>query len=190
MPDSIKVLGSGVPGAVNVKTWYDSTNEQHVPSYITWEHSLIHEGKVFYCSHLLGSGSELANGASLDILVQAASGMHIVFDVASGGNAEVYFFRSPIFSAAGTAMSCANKNEYSSNTTSATITHTPTITDDGTQLSSHFLPGGTRGSSTGGQNGTYNREIILKDGLAYMSRLTNTSGVSQPVSFSMEWYEL
>lgn len=152
-------------------------------------HENVHLGKAYYCSVLWGDGAEIADNGTADVLLQIDAGTHVIYDVACGGNAEVYLYRNPTYSAAGTAISVFNKNEYSANTTANTITHTPTITGTGTALPSRLLPGGNKTAGSGGEDGSFNREIILMAGNDYLLRVKNISGAIQPVSVSFEWYE-
>lgn len=188
MADNIGVRPSTTTGSVNVATWEDSSNI-HWPAYMTAEHKRIHDGQTFYSSVLWGDGNEIADNANADVLIQAGAGMHIVYDIAAGGNCEVYLYRSPTNSDVGSAVGAFNKNEYSSNTSSSTITHTPTITGTGTALPAKFLPGGVKTAGSGGEDGSFSREIILKGGLDYLIRVKNISGAIQPVSVALEWYE-
>lgn len=187
---SINVTPGRGPGKLPVYTWQEPTSRQEVPGYLTWEHARIHDGYSYDASFLKGKLNELADGADLNILIQAVTGMHFIFEVACGGNAEIYFFNEPTWSDQGTTITAFNKNDYSTNTTTNIITHTPTLDTDGTQRMSKLLPGGNKTAGSGGSDGSYSREIDLKAGNNYMIRVTNISGAIQPTSVAVEWYEL
>lgn len=186
---SINVKPNTHDTSVPVKTWYDTINGWHVPVYITWEHARIHEGKSWNASVLWGDGNEVADNASVYMLAQVGSAAHAIYDVASGGNCEVHLYQNPTFSDQGTLISSFNKNPNSTETTGMVLSHTPTFSDKGTQLPSRLLPGGVKAAGSGGQDGSFNREIILKGGDTYMMEVKNFSGAIQPVSIAVEWYE-
>lgn len=132
----------------------------------------------------------MASGASVFMVAQVGEVAHAIYDVAAGGNCEVHLYLNPTFSDIGTTINSFNKNPYSTETTGMILTHTPTITDYGTSLPSRFLPGGVKTAGSGGEDGSFNREIILKGGDTYMMEVKNFSGAIQPVSIAIEWYEL
>lgn len=106
-------------------------------------HQHIHEGIAFIAGHNAAHGSELANDASQDILVQVgASDMHLIRDVGFGGSCEVFVLEGVTFTGAGTALTVFNKDRGSSVTSLATVTHTPAGVSGGTALPTKLLPGG------------------------------------------------
>lgn len=188
MANNVSVKPNTSTGSVPVAT-YEDQDGVHWPLYMPSEHGMIHKGKMFYAGVIWGSGNEIANGASAQILIQVSSGMHMVYDISCGGHAEVHIFRNPTFGPQGTTVNIFNKNEYYSTASTATITHTPTVSVDGTELPPKILPGGVKTAGSGGQDGSFSRELILKGGNDYLMRVTNISGAIQIVGIAMEWYE-
>ena len=153
-------------------------------------HNNVHKGKFYTACNIFNS---VANTSSAEVLIQVGSNkkLHFVKNCAAGGDAEVFLFEGTTFSAAGTSITAYNLNRSSSSTTDATITHTPTLTADGTQINCGFIPGGGifgAGGSNGGpiRSGT---EIVLDVNTDYLIRLTNTSGGAQDMSIEVGYYE-
>lgn len=153
---------------------------------ILTEHARIHEGKAFSAGLY---NAALGNNASIEILIQPVNAMHMIFGASAGGDCEVHRFEGTTFSAAGGALTAFNKNRFSLIESGATITSAPTLTVDGTELPPGFIPGGFGGNATGGQDGGYEREMILNSTEVYLFRLTNISGISAPANSIIEWYE-
>jgi len=162
-------------------------------SVVPHEHYRIHNGQAYFTGALWGEINSpvnpVADNAAVEILVQAKTGMHSIFDISASGDCEIQRFKSVTFSDAGDVMASFNKNEYSTNTTSSIISCAPTVSDYGTELPPIFLPGGTGGNAGGGQDGGYSRELVMKTGVDYLVRITNRKGQSSSISFNMEWYE-
>lgn len=156
---------------------------------VTNGHYQIHAGNAYMVGYVWNEGAEIADDATAQVLIQPSAGMHLIFGVASGGDAEIRFYKGTTFSAAGTALSTFNKNEFSSNTSGATITHTPTVTDAGTSFPPQFIFGGTGGNAFGVSDGSYDSEIVLSPTTDYLVSVTNRSGVAQVIAISLEWYE-
>ena len=90
---------------------------------------------------------------------------------------------------AGDTLTAHNRNRFSSNVSSIVVTSSPTLgTDDGTQLATAVIPGGTGGNATGGISGSF-EEWILKTNESYLFRLTNISGNTKAVMLQLDWYE-
>lgn len=153
---------------------------------ILTEHARIHEGKAFMAGIL---DDAVADAASLEILIQAVNAMHVIFNVSASGDCEVHRFEGTTFSATGGALTAFNKNRFSAIESGGTITSAPTLTADGTELPPGFIPGGSGGNSLGGQDGGYEREIILASSTDYLFRMTNISGLAAIINGSIEWYE-
>jgi hypothetical protein len=71
-------------------------------------------------------------------------------------------------------------------------THTPTISDLGTQIDYALMPTlSAVGSNVGGVTGPdIGEEWVLKPSTKYLLRLTNNSGGAVDVGFHLFWYEL
>jgi hypothetical protein len=150
-------------------------------------HEWIHKGLMF-SSHYYDNA--VADDGVIELLIQVPAGQsaHLRVHCSAGGDAEMRLFEAPTFSSAGTALAEINRNRVSSKTAQVTVTHTPTTSDDGTEIEFEFIPGGGAILSGGGDNSFFN-EIILAPGEDYLVRLTNVSGGSSPLSIGLHWYE-
>lgn len=157
---------------------------------IQTEHAHLHNGEMYEASILLSEAGAIADNANADMLIQLTTPAHTIIGAACGGDAEVFVYENPTFSAAGTALTAYNKNRISSNTSSAVVTHTPTITVVGTKLFERFMPGGKAAVAQGISDGSYGHERILKGGNDYLIRVTNRAGTAQAISINLEFYEL
>ena len=174
----------------------DSTNEDGViiedisraQATIQTEHMRIHNGEMFAAGHLWTEGAAIADNANAELLIQLSDAAHFIMNVAAGGDAEIHFFENPTFSAAGTAVTAHNKNGYSSSTSTATITHGPTITGDGISLGSSLMPGGAGGNAQGGTDSGFAHEWILKTGNDYLVRVINRAGITKAISINISFY--
>ena len=154
---------------------------------IETEHARVHEGKAFIAGGLFLA---VANNGVVEILLQGGgNSAHAVMQVAAGGNCEIHTFEDTTFSVAGGAITNFNKNRYSSVASLWTLTDTPTITADGTELPEAFLAGGSGGNANGGTSGGFAREIILNGGKNYLVRIKNVAGIAITISANLEWYE-
>lgn len=151
-------------------------------------HRMIHRGLLFETSHV---DESVADNGVVEILITTAAGQsaHMRFTAAAGGDARVALFENPTVSDAGTGISEVNRNRNSSNTADTAVTHTPTTSDDGTQLMDHLLPGGSGFFATGGGAESSFEEYILKASEQYLFRVTNISGAAQPVGVALTFYE-
>jgi hypothetical protein len=158
---------------------------------ISSEHQRIHSGQAFLAGFGALHGSELADDASTEILVQvgADTGAHLIRAVSASGDCEIFITEGVAFTGAGTSLTVFNKDRNNvTDVTTLTATHTPAGVTGGTALPTKFLPGGP-GKGSGGQDGSYDREIILKKSTDYSFKVTNRSGAVMLLSDILEWYE-
>ena len=151
-------------------------------------HHRIHEGSLFSTG---ASAAALSNSGSLEFLIQtpaAPSSIHLRGTVTLGGDGNFSFFEGTTFSAAGTAAGAVDHNRTTANTANGTFTHTPTLTDDGTQLFYSEILGGTGGNAVGGNVSSF-KEWILAPSTNYLLRLTNTSGQARVAIISIDFYD-
>jgi len=175
----------------------DKGGNVHTPVTISYEHHKVHEGKLFGAGYY---SSSVANNGAINVLLQTPVGTtaHVYLKVNVGGDAVFRAFEGTTVSAAGTAITPIDHNRETANTATITVTHTPTITDDGTQLWEEFIPGGTSSGGGGGGGGshpgavatTLSEQIILKADETYLLRLTNISGGAQPEDITFSFYEV
>lgn len=155
---------------------------------IDFTHEKLHEGDFFSGGYY---NSNIANDSSLDILIQnTTSGTHAVFLAALGGDATFKLFESPVFSNAGTSVTMSNHNRNSIKTFVGTVTHTPTISNVGTQMNgTTYMPGGTGGHAIGNTINGFSNEFILKANINYLIRLTNVSGQESKGDIRVSCYQ-
>ena len=170
---------------MGVKNKYDYINEAAVVQDEI--HTNIHRGIMFVSGH---SAEAVANDASVEVLIQVGStrACHVQFGGSAGGDFEFELFEDTTFSAAGTAATPTNRNRFSSITAVTTVTHTPTLTADGTKITGGLRPGGSGGNATGSSTKGF-AEWILKTDTVYLARLINRSGNAQLLSLGMDFYE-
>ena len=154
---------------------------------ITHEHQLVHEGKFFSVGH-----ADAAAAASADIEVLVAAGantdIHTYIKMIAGADARLDVFEAPTVTAAGTAITPQNHNRGSANTCDCTVTHTPTLSADGTQIWQEYLPGGSGGNSPGAVQHVGSEQMIMAAGETYLFRLTNLGATAQMIQLQLAYY--
>lgn len=156
------------------------------------KHHRIHKGEGYAAFHAI---SALANGASFDFLLATSSKFPHFRDfnvVANGAPFTVEVYEGTVTSNDGTTVPLFNCNRNSSNTAISTLTHTPTVSEVGTQIDDRLLPdsGGFFGNGGGGQIiGGAVLEWILKPNEKYLIRINNGSGAAEDVVCNFFFYE-
>ena len=170
---------------MGVKNKYDYINEAAVVQDEI--HTNVHRGIMFASGY---HDMAVADNGAVELLIQVGStrSAHTLLSVAVGGDAEAELFEGTTFSAAGTAATPVNKNRLSAIAAVTTVTHTPTLTLDGTQIASGFIPGGTKAQAGGGQGASF-AEWVLASDTVYLVRLTNRAGNVQPLGIVVDFYE-
>ena len=149
-------------------------------------HANTHRGVMFASGY---HDMAVVDDGAIELLIQVGSNSaHTVMSVAVGGDAEAVLFEGTTFSGAGTAVGAANKNRFSSTVAVTTVTHSPTLTGDGTQIASGYIPGGTKNSAGGGTGSSF-AEWVLATDTDYLIRLTNRAGNVQPLGIIIDFYE-
>ena len=147
-------------------------------------HHEIHEGDHYTCADF----TDLGNGATYNVLLvtpDTASRVHMTFQFATESEATVTLFEDTTTSNDGTPITCYNNRRDSVNTAALVLTHTPTITGDGTQLARGKSGSGKQvGGEIRGEN-----EWILDQDSKYMLRITNDTALANWVSWLLSWYE-
>lgn len=157
-------------------------------SVIPTQHHEVHEGETFQSSFY---DNAVANNAIIGLLITVGADkeLHLAFEVSGGGDFEIELIEAPTVTGPGTSILAANMRRASTNTSTATIAHTPTVTGaTGTTLPNVLAPGGTGGNASGGGVRS-NTEWVLKVSTAYYLVGTNRSGTTKPASLLVQWYE-
>jgi hypothetical protein len=148
-------------------------------------HIRVHHGKHFTISH---SNKTLAAGEVLTVqLTTGEKECHAVVDYGLNSIGSIELLEAPTTSS-GTALTAINNNRVSSNVTTATIVHTPTVTADGTLLELKLIEG-TGGGQAIGSSGGSRIEFILKPSTKYLVRMTNDNNAASRAWVNVSWYE-
>ncbi len=158
------------------------------PRSIAYEHAKIHDGKGFGVTHTF---TTIAAGGTADILLQNPSGnfSHIrLYQFASTtAPGTVTLYEGTTFTDAGTALTEHNRRRSSSTTANLVVTHTPTVTANGTELETDLIAGERR---VGGTARTTVQEWLLNQNEDYLIQYTNESNATADfVVFNIFWYE-
>ena len=161
----------------------------HLPEIvtITHEHQKVHEGEFYSAGYL---DEAVINDGTIEILLQtpADKTMHSYIKLIAGGDARFDVYEGTTFSAAGTAISPVNHNRSSANTCGCTVTHTPTITTDGTLIWSEYIAGGSGGLTPGAVQNVSTEQAVFDSNAVYLFRLTNLAGTAQPLQIISAYY--
>lgn len=157
-----------------------------VPVFIEFDHHQVHEGETYVASHL---NSSVASGSSVDyyLSVPVVSTPiwcpHMVIEVITTAETELFLYASPTFTSTGTVLSSYNKNRNSSATADLVIGATATINATGNTI---WI--GLTGSGRSAGNDRHLAEFILKSNTLYGFRaISRASGDKILVRFV--WYE-
>lgn len=150
-------------------------------------HKRIHEGIFF--SGTLFDAALLAAGV-LEMLIQTSATHDTHFRATASGSQDhtVEVFEGTTFSGAGTALPMFNRDRQSATVIESTVTHTPTLTLDGTLFIKGFIPGGSGGNAQGG-GGALFEEYILDRSESYLVRLTNLGSQTGIFDLQLDIYE-
>jgi len=150
-----------------------------------YSHHENHGGNMYSSSF----NATLASSATMEVLIVTADSddlAHMVIETRSSGEANMSVFEGTTVSGAGTALEETNHNRSSSNTAGTVITHTPTITGDGTELKGlarHFGSGQQTGGEVRAQD-----EIVLASDTIYLIRVTSEAAAND-ITTMLTWYE-
>lgn len=152
---------------------------------VDFAHHEIHEGDHYTVADF----TDLGNGATYNILIvtpNTAVRTHLLFQVTTEGETTITLFEDTTTSSDGTAITeVCNRRDASGGTAGTVVTHTPTITGDGTQIARSKTGSGMKaGGAIRGDD-----EWILDQNSKYMLRITNDTAVNNWASWVITWYE-
>lgn len=161
---------------------------------IDYVHEQVHVGRTFQSSYKSPEGADVADNVAINLQITtgALRECHFVFEVNAGGDTELEFYEG-VTSSVGTAVYAHNMNRLEGTMTpECAVVHTPTVTNTGQRLHNSVLPGGTGVGSGATPGGTARAgsEWILKKSTKYLIRATNRSAAAQPMSATLQWYEI
>lgn len=175
---STQIIG----GKARQRAYVDGVN--HGLVLINEIHYNIHRGIIFTA---VRTELNVVNNGTVDVFLIVTNSTHLRFKMSAEGQSTISFFEGTTVSGNGTVVPARNRNRFSSNVATTAVYHTPTITDDGTELVQVFLSGGTGGNAQGTETSP-TEEWVLSAG-NYMIRLTNISGTASNFSSILEFYE-
>lgn len=187
-------MSSGL-GRTGPRNLYDGISESTV--VISEPHKMIHSGYYFNAS---GIKTGILNGGTLDILIKLPAGsighMTLVEFSADDTPLNIKFFEDVTTSDDGSTVNVRNHNRVSANDSSnATITFDPTITDTGTLLHERHIPdtGGPPGQAGGVLISGEDEEWVIGNptsATSYLWRVTNNSGITITCGYHLNGYEV
>jgi hypothetical protein len=151
-------------------------------------HQRNHDGRAWFAYKIAPDSAKLADGASIDIVLAAASGVipHMTVNALCLGDAEFYIYEGTS-ATGGTSFTPINRNRNYTTSSQVAMIVNPTVTTLGTQIDAQILPGGSGKKAGGGAAGSL--EYVLKPLTNYLFRLTNVNGTAHAASLQLEWYE-
>lgn len=156
----------------------------HSWQVIDYEHHEIHSGSSF----VVADCTDLGNGASRELLIvtpNTAKWAHLLVKIITESEAHWYLYEDATTSSDGTGLTEVNRNRNSATTATAVVTHTPTLTGDGTLIyQEHYGSGRGNGGENRGES-----EFVLKQNAKYLVRLTNATTSANYVTIVLDWYE-
>ena len=158
---------------------------------IDTDHEYIHKGGFFEAHHRFTL--DAAAVGRITIKTPAVKYVHYRKEhvSSSGDKVTIELFEEPTVTAAtGTPVAAHNHNRLSAVVSGATVLHTPTVTDDGVQISQSFIGGGTgTGQARSGAELGVGNEWVLKRDAQYLVKITNNSAAANTVQVNLVWYE-
>ncbi len=154
-------------------------------------HAYTHKGHTYMSGH---SNTSVADNTSISLLLVTGAlyDAHMTYEITAGGDVYVDVFENTTTSNNGTAITSFIKTRGivgGDAATNVVVTHTPTVTNDGTSLGPQwFVPGGTRQLASGAGSNT-REEWVLKPSTKYLIRVTNMSGAAKFIGIRATWYD-
>lgn len=129
---------------------------------------------------------DVADDGIAAYLITCPADLYVVtyFEFSSEGAAIVEIFETPTITDNGTVVTSRNMNRDCPDTVDTLIYHTPTIGADGTLLKQIIIGSGKEGSGAG--------EAVhwhLKKGLSYYVKIKNVAGQVKSLSASVKFFE-
>ena len=151
-------------------------------------HQRVHEGTMFSADCLRGEGNLVAdNGTLVMSMTTGASVPHLIFEVSTGGDAEVQLIETASVTVA-SALTSHNRSR-SRGPGLASCAVASTVTPGGTLIFNKFVPGGPGPLASGGNGKPFEQEWILKSSTTYAIVATNRGGATKAMSIGAMWYE-
>lgn len=145
-----------------------------------------HEGKAYIFTTRITVAS---GGTGYVQLLTGTSVIHLRQYTLTCSSSPAYLslMEAATTSAAGTAVAVNNMNRGSSNTSLATVTNGPTVTNAGTAIDDDLIPGSRQ---DGGFGRHAPKEFMLLPSTKYLFRINNTSNGSADCVLRGFWVEI
>jgi len=150
-------------------------------------HHMIHSADHFTAHYV---DTDLDTGQLLSLVITTPNTSvrcHALFSATSTQSAQVQVFEDPTLSNVGTGLTEYNSDRNSSAVPTASVTHTATISVNGTEIAAFTIGGGSGPRSSGGSMGR-EAEFILKQNEQYLLLVTGKADNGVAVA-TIEWYE-
>lgn len=149
----------------------------------------IIDGLVFYAYSSKGNGNELADDASIDIVITppVGQGIGIGFVTRIGGDGEFKVYENVTAVTGGTIFVPRNRNRASTRVAQTGVIIQPSSVTTNGILYEEIIVGGSGGNAAGATlEGDY---AILKANTSYLFRLTNRSNQARIAELFVQWVE-
>ncbi len=149
----------------------------------------IIDGLVFYAYSSKGNGNQLADDASIDIVITPPVNMPIGigFVTRIGGDAEFKVYENVTAVTGGTIFVPRNRNRASTRSAQTGVIIQPSSVTTNGILYEEIIVGGSGGNAAGATlEGDY---AILKANTSYLFRLTNRSNQARIAELFVQWVE-
>lgn len=151
---------------------------------VDYAHHEIHEGDHYFIKGWM----DLTNAQVFDFLATTPNTLkwaHMIVAFSSEAESHITIYEGTTTSADGTAVTAVNRDRNSTNTAALVVTHTPTVTNVGTQIASYKM--GSMQKAGGEVRG--NNELVLKQNTKYLIRITNDTALNNWLDYLADWYE-
>lgn len=158
-----------------------------VPVVMDYAHHQVHEGEMFQYNitpQALASGDSLLLRFAVGTLTATTRTPHAIFEVDSTAETWVYLYEGPTLTGNGTAGSAVNRNRNISTAATSVPYINPTVSGNGTLLTSWITGSGTRAG--GGTRDSV--EWDLKSATNYLYVITSKAA-SNDVCARLIFYE-
>lgn len=170
-------------------TNYHSVNLDTITRSLTtieYEHHELHEGHVFHVNFDKGSINTSAVAYLLITTPNSTKWAHIVAHMVVTKGAKLELFEDPTVDPVGTVVDELNHDRNSGTTADVVVTHTPTVSVDGTLLDVNLA--GTAGKYAVGGEVNGRNEWILHSNEQYLLKVTSLEDANL-VILNVDWYE-
>lgn len=188
--NNIELLDQG-SAKWKLSTRYSSVTDEHIPLIANrnWAHQLVHEGRMFFLSGRITNLAAAATAYLHGLTDSATVHFQSAALISDGAPLDIGFYEDATIAANGTEIFAVNKNRNASDTHTLRVFTAPTVTLDGTQIESGFLPI-TGGGNTGGRADLFSTEWILAPSTSYLVKITNNDAQAVDINYNFLWYEV